>query len=167
MPSILSDYDCNRAIKRLADGDMTALSVIYDNTARLVFSLALSLTGNREDAEDVLQDTMLKVVRSAVGYKKGSPKAWVLSIARNSAIDTLRRRHPDAEESEPSSPDPELERLELTDMLNALSNEEKQAVILHIYGGLSHKEIGKVLGISHVAAQKKYRRALMKLKKLL
>lgn len=75
MANIISDYECRKAIERLSTGDMTALSVVYDNTARLVFSLALSLLGNREDAEDVLQDTMLKVAAAADSYKKGSPKA--------------------------------------------------------------------------------------------
>lgn len=167
MAYIFSDYECNKAIKRLAEGDMAALSVVYDNTARIVFSLALSLLGNREDAEDVLQDTMLRVVKSAPNYKKGSPKAWVLSIARNCAIDVLRKRRAESDEAEPFSTDPELAKLELADMLNALNQEEKQTVLLHIYGGLSHKQIGEVLGISPAAAQKKYRRALQKLKKLL
>ena len=167
MANIFSDYDCNRALKRLAEGETAALSVVYDNTARLVFSLAFSLLGNREDAEDVLQDTMLKVVKSAPDYKKGSPKAWVLAIARNCAIDVLRKRCPNTELTELSCTDPELARLELTDILNALKNDEKQAVLLHIHGGLSHKEIGEVLNISPAAAQKKYRRALNKLKELL
>lgn len=165
MARILSDHACNKALQRLAEGDVTALSVIYDNTARLIFSLALSLLGNREDAEDVLQDTMLKLVKAAPNYKKGSPKAWVLSIARNCALDTLRKHRVNSDEAEPYSPDPELERLEVTDMLNALNDDEKQTVVLHIYGGFSHKEIGAVLGISPAAAQKKYRRALLKLKR--
>lgn len=91
----------------------------------------------------------------------------MLSIAHNRAIDLLRKRHPTADVEESSYPDPELVKLELADVLNALNDEEKQSVLLHIYGGLSHKEIGKVLNISAVAAQKKYRRALLKLKKLL
>ena len=167
MANIFSDYDCNKALRRLAKGDASAVSVVYDNTARLVFSLAFSLLGNREDAEDVLQDTMLKVIKFANSYKKGSPKAWVLSIARNCAMDILRKQRPSSEETEPSSPDPELAKLELIDMLNALNNDEKQAIVLHIYGGFSHKEIGTVLNISPAAAQKKYRRALQKLKELM
>lgn len=167
MANIISDYECRKAIKRLSNGDMTALSVIYDNTARLIFSMAFSILGNREDAEDVLQDTMLKVAAAADSYKKGSPKAWVLSIARNRAIDLSRKRRPTADVEEASYFDPDLVKLELVDVLNALNDEEKQALLLHIYGGLSHKEIGKVLNISAEAAQKKYRRALLKLKKLL
>lgn len=167
MARIISDNDCNRALKQLADGDMAALSVVYEYTARLIFSLAISLLGNREDAEDVLQDTMLEVSKSAKNYKVGKPKAWVLSIARNCAIDMLKKRGPMSDGVEPSSLDPELVKLELADILNILNDEEKQTVILHIYGGLSHKEISNMLGISLAAAQKKYRRALKKLKQIL
>ncbi len=167
MANVISNHDCNRALKQLAEGDMTALSVIYDGIARLIFSLALSLLGNREDAEDVLQDTMLEIVKSVSNYKPGSPKAWVLAIARNRAMYTLRKRRLTSEVEETSSLDPELAKLEWLDVLNALNNEEKQTVILHIYGGLSHKEIGKVLNISPAAAQKKYRRALQKLKEII
>lgn len=167
MARIISDNDCNRALKQLAEGDMTALSVVYEYTARLIFSLSISLLGNREDAEDVLQDTMLEVSKSAKNYKVGKPKAWVLSIARNCAIDILRKRCPNTELTELPCTDPELARLELTDILNALKDDEKQAVLLHIYGGLSHKDISNMLGISPAAAQKKYRRAINKLKKLL
>jgi len=167
MANVISNHDCNRALKQLAEGDITALSTIYNGTARLIFSLALSLLGNREDAEDILQDTMLEIVKSVSNYKTGSPKAWVLSIARNRAMYYLRKRRPTSEGIEPSSLDPELARLEWLDVLNALNDEEKQAVLLHIYGGLSHKEIGKMLNISPAAAHKKYRRALQKLKELL
>lgn len=167
MANVISNQDCDRALKRLAEGDITALSEIYHGTARLIFSLALSLLGNREDAEDVLQDTMVEVVKSVSNYQTGSPKAWVLSIARNRAMYTLRKRRPTADEEEPSSLDPEFEKIELLDLLNSLSEAEKQTVFLHIYCGLSHKEIGDILNISPAAAHKKYRRALLKLKDLL
>lgn len=167
MANVISNQDCDRALKRLAEGDMTALSEIYNGTARLIFSLALSVLGNKEDAEDVLQDTMLEIVKSVANYKTGSPKAWVVSIARNRAMYSLRKRRPTSNVTEPSYLDPELERLEWLDVLNALNDEEKQTVLLHIYGGFSHKEIGETLNISPGAAHKKYRRALKKLKELL
>ncbi len=167
MAKLFSNYDCNKALKRLAAGDMTALSTVYDNTANLVFSLALTLLGNREDAEDVLQDTMIAVAQSAHSYENGSPKAWVLSIARNRAIDMLRKRRPTTEVTDTPVQDPQLISLEIADILNVLNEEEKQTVVLHIYGGMSHKEIGMVLNISPAAAQKKYRRAIEKLKKIM
>lgn len=166
MTEASSNRDCDRALKQLAAGDMSALSVVYDCTARLVFSVALSLLGSTADAEDVLQDTMLEVAKSAAGYSEGNPKAWVLSIARRRAYRVLSKREQTDSTEEPSSLDPDIVRLEWFDTLNILAEDERQTVVLHIYGGFTHKEIGALLGLTPAAAQKKYRRAIEKLRKL-
>ena len=156
-------------MRQLAAGDRSALENLYDLYGRLILSVAYTIVENYADAEDVLQDTMIQLVRYADRYQSGSsPKAYLLTITRHIAIDTLRKRKPQdslEEAGDRSSDDGLLEAVEVLDLLRILSEEERQTVILHLYGGLSHKEVANVLGITTAAAEKKYRRSLAKLKK--
>ena len=68
MDKLLRRSRCNAALARLAAGDTAALTDLYDAAGREIFALALSVTGNRHDAEDVMQDTFLRVVRSIGTY---------------------------------------------------------------------------------------------------
>ena len=164
---MITDREGDRALRRLAAGDRSALGNIYDLYGRLILSVAYTIVENTADAQDVLQDTMIELARYATRYGSGpSPRAYILTITRHIAIDTLRRRKPQTsleEAVERSSDDGLLEAVEVLDLLRTLSEEERQAVTLHLYGGLSHKEVAQTLGITTAAAEKRYRRALAKL----
>lgn len=85
---------CDKAVTAYAKGDSEALSVVYDCMAKMIMATALAITDSREDAEDVLQDTIIGVARFAGSYKKGTnAKAWILAIARNKALDAVRKRN--------------------------------------------------------------------------
>ena len=165
---MITDREGDRALRRLASGDRSALGNIYDLYGRLILSVAYTIVENTADAEDVLQDTMIELARYASRYGSGSsPRAYILTITRHIAIDNLRRRKPQAsleEAGDRSSDDGLLEAVEVLDLLRTLSEEERQTVTLHLYGGLSHKEVAKTLGITTAAAEKKYSRALAKLR---
>lgn len=106
MEQLLRRSRCNAALARLASGDTAALTDLYDAVGREIFALALSVTGNRHDTEDVMQDTFLRVARSIGTYTPGDGgRAWVLSVARNIALDTVRRRRVSVplEDGEPST----------------------------------------------------------------
>ncbi len=166
---MIIDKEGDRALRRLALGDRSALGNIYDLYGRLILSVAYTVVGNYADAEDVLQETMIQLVRYADRYGSGSsPRAYILTITRHLAIDAVRKRKPESsleEAGDRSSDDGLLEAVEVLDLLRTLSEEERQTVMLHLYGGLPHKEVAKALGITTAAAEKKYRRALAKLKK--
>lgn len=80
------------AIARLADGDRSALEFIYSATSTKLFGICLRILGNREDAEDALQDVYINLWRNAGRYDpaKASPISWLATFARNRAIDRLR-----------------------------------------------------------------------------
>ena len=78
---------------RVAQGDNGAFGQFYEATAKGVFTFAYSYLGNREDAEDVMQNAYIAVKRRAYTDKKGTnARAWLLQIVKNLAIDELRRR---------------------------------------------------------------------------
>lgn len=83
-------------IARIALGDRTAFSRLYDRTAAKLFGLILRVLNNRSEAEDVLQETFIKVWQNSQKYRINglSPMTWMITIARNSAIDRLRARRP-------------------------------------------------------------------------
>lgn len=160
---------CDKAIIAYAKGDSEALSVIYDCMAKMIMATALAITDSREDAEDVLQDTMIGVARFAGSYKKGTnAKAWILAIARNRALDTVRKRSrnlPLEEADEQPQPEKGFAGLEAMDMLKILDETERQLILFRLYTGLSYKEISVIMEISVAAAQKRYQRAIAKLRK--
>lgn len=79
---------------RLAAGDSAALSLLYDRYAVAVFSLVARIAGDRQIAEDLLQEVFVRVWQRAGTYQgsRGKPLTWVLGIAHNLAIDEVRRR---------------------------------------------------------------------------
>jgi RNA polymerase sigma-70 factor (ECF subfamily) len=81
-------------IARLAAGDTAALSLLYDRYAGAVYSLVARIVGDRQVAEDLLQEVFVRVWQRAGTFQgaRGKPLTWVLGIAHNLAIDEVRRR---------------------------------------------------------------------------
>lgn len=81
-------------ITRIAQGDEGALKALYEATAPKLFGIVLRIQRDRSAAEDVLQDVYLRVWQSAGSYSpdSGRPLSWLCAIARNRAIDVVRRR---------------------------------------------------------------------------
>ena len=167
-----SEKICEEALAELAEGNTNALSVIYDKMSRSIFALAYTLTCNYCDAEDVLQNTMIDITRSCREYRGGNVTAWIMTITRNNAMDIIRKRKARAElaldeisENTEAEPRDDFFIMETMDMLNVLDLEEKQIVLMRLYKEMPYREIAEVLGIKIFAAQKRYQRAMKKLKK--
>src|SRR3712207_40055 len=79
-------------IRSVAGGDQRALAALYDSTSRLVYGLVLRILGDAGAAEEVLLDVYTQVWRQAGNYseRRGSPLAWLTTIARSRAVDRLR-----------------------------------------------------------------------------
>jgi RNA polymerase sigma-70 factor (ECF subfamily) len=81
---------------RVAKGEQPALSQLYDQSSTVLFSLALRILSNREEAAEVLHEIYLDVWRKVVRYDvgRGTPIAWLITLTRSRAIDRLRTRGP-------------------------------------------------------------------------
>ncbi len=160
---------CEKALREIAKGNNNALAMIYDKMHKLIYSVAWSVLKNHEDAEDILQNTLCEIVRSAKNYKGGNPKYWILSIARNQALTLARKKSRETPLEQLESPketqktDIESEFIYL-DALSKLNSREREAVVLKVYCSLKHKEIAEILEITPSAAEKLYQRAITKLK---
>lgn len=151
-------------IARCARGDQAALASLYDMTAAHVNGLALRILGDRDTAEEITGDVFLQAWRSAASYdaSRGSPIAWLLTIARSRAIDRLRATATDRRQTAPlelglkapaPGPGPEeasslVQRSRFVRAaMGRLSREQREAIELAFFAGLSHNEIADVLGI--------------------
>ncbi len=171
MNNLTCNYRCNQALCRLSEGDTTALTVIYDCMARQMFTLALSILNNYADAEDAMQETFLKVIQSINTYRKnGNARAWLLSITRNTAIDLMRKKKGSvciediSVVSKQSNRNDFADKLILEEALLSLPQEDREIIALKIVSGLKFREISELVGLPLATVQKRYQRALKKLK---
>jgi len=146
------------------DDKKDALSTIYDLSARLIFSTAYAVTGNYQDAEDVLQDTFLDISKYAHRFTGKGAKTWILTITRHLAINVLRKRRPTVELDETMKFSDDYSNLEVFDMLNRLDDDERQIVTYRVYAKMPYKEIAAIMEMTVANAQKKYQRAILKLR---
>ena len=158
----------------ISRGETEALEKLYRLLKNGVYGLALAILKNRDEAEDVMQDTFLKVWRAAGQHRMGADgKAWVLTIARNLARERLRRKKV-AAGVEPCDGLPVSDSVEqvndricLQQMFAVLDETERQIVVLYAVDGYLHKEIAQVLGKPYATVRWKFRRAIEKLAKAL
>src|SRR5512143_934068 len=81
-------------LANVAKGDPQAFSQLYDHSSTLLYTLAFRILGNREEADELLQDVYLEVWRKVARYDvgRGTPVAWLITLMRSRAIDRLRAR---------------------------------------------------------------------------
>lgn len=170
-----SRLDDDRLLSYVANRNKEAFQCLYENTARAVYGYILSYLKHPHDAEEVMQETYLKVWTLANTYKsQGKPLAWIFTIAKNLCLMRFRQQKHladvsiyDLEEQEPGEicRDIEMapEKLALLAALEILKEEERQIVLLHEAGGLKHREIAVNLQIPLPTVLSKHRRAIKKM----
>lgn len=164
----------DRVLRRIAEGDEEAFEELYKNSSRGVYAFLYSYLGNKEDTEDALQDTYLKVRYNILHYKSGTDgRAWVLEIAKNTALNELRRKSSNrTEELDARVTSPTFAYEGDTSgvtyaMQKVLTEEERQIIVLHVLWGYKHREIAKMLNVPTGTITSKYKRAVEKLKTFL
>jgi len=162
-------------LQRLADEDLMplverkdprAFEIVYDRHGGAAFSLAYRMVGNRSAAEDITQEAFLSLWRSGARYDRarGSVRTWLLGIARNRAIDLLRREVMQApaisfddemstDKRPSSSVETDVEALrrdaarQVRGVLNELPGDQMRVIELAYFGGLTHSQIADMLGM--------------------
>jgi RNA polymerase sigma-70 factor, ECF subfamily len=161
---VQEDHDRD-LLRRVADGDQAALGALYDRWSERVHSLALWILNDADDAEDVMEETFWQVWRNAGGYdsSRSAGSSWLMMIARSRALDRLRMRRRRADwTAAPATvialtdlagsalsevPGSGLEwadqQSQLASALNALPPEQRAALEMAYFEGLSHGEIAE------------------------
>jgi RNA polymerase sigma-70 factor (ECF subfamily) len=167
----------------MANGSVQAARELYRRLSPLVYSLACKITRREEDAEEVLIDAFQQLWAQASRYdpSRATITGWILSIARSRAIDKFRARQRWEQRKEDvasfstslsgeTAPTPEQEamrseeRLRLQTIIDALPQDQRRAVELAYFGGLSHSEIAEQLEQPLGTVKTRLRLAMKKLR---
>jgi|GEM_PF-621050 len=158
---------------RIRKNDQEGLRAIYEDYNSMIYSVILEVLHNRENSEDITSDFFLRLWNIAGTYRGGSGhRAWMITIARNMAVDFLRKHAREdltdeiPEHSENNTDSPEnriLSDMGLEQLLSLLSPEEKEVVNLKIMGDLTFQEIARILKKPQGTVAWRYRSALQKL----
>lgn len=157
-----------RVLARARDGDEQAFSALYENHARALYSLALRLTTSPATAEDVVQETFVKALRSdAVFRGDASLRSWLKRLASNASIDRLRldtrqaSLRPEPADGAIGEPEPHAECLGLLAKMDPIV---RAVVWLHTMEGHSHAEIGARFGFTESWSKTTLSRGLSRLR---
>lgn len=184
---ILNDLDALRDEELLAlilRREEPALAVIYTRYGALVYTIALRITGDRQTAEEVMQDVFQSVWQTSAGYQigLGAFASWLVGIARHRAIDATRSKRerarlreqtiePGAVIEQTGALDNEIVQFDTREAVRAaldtLPANQRQAIELAYYGGLTRVEIAERLGEPIGTVKTRLRLGLLKLRDLL
>lgn len=165
----------------VAGGDVDALAGLYGQTSARLMAVLLRLLRRRELAEEVLHDVYLRVWERAGSFdaSRGAPMAWLVSVARNAALDHHRRHRrevvgigdelpPADEAADPSDlATASASRRALEACLEQLEPEPRRCVVLAYQGGLSHDELAVLVGRPVGTVKSWVRRSLLRLRQCL
>jgi len=172
-------------LARVATGDEAAFGALYDRFSPGLFSFVLKMTRDEKEAEDVLQEGFTHIWRRAATYDpaRSSPFTWAVMILRNKAIDRLRVRQrlertvekatvefshfPEVDATAAGEPERRDEGARVRSALTQIPAEQKQAVELAFFSGLTHEQIADKLGAPLGTIKARIRRGLLKLREYL
>ena len=156
----------------VAGGDMSALEQLYSGLAPAVYAFARSIVKDDTAAQDIMQDTFVRVYNSASGFKaQGYGKAWIMQIARNLSINYLTARtstepeeliaeHPSVD----STSDAAEARVMLSRAMDTLTDAERETVILHAVSGLKLERIAEIFAEPLGTVKWRHSRAMKKIR---
>ncbi|UCD51948.1 MAG: RNA polymerase sigma factor [Phycisphaerales bacterium] len=152
-------------------GDRAAYEGLVGAHSGRIFAICLAMLGDRHDAEDMAQQTLLRGFMQITNLRNSQRfGAWIAQIARNLCLDTIRRRNSQVA-SVPFARDNAHEKMrgfrELEGALAKLSQDYRMPLLLFYFNGRSTKSIAETLGISQAAVQTRLSRARKKLRDLL
>jgi RNA polymerase sigma-70 factor (ECF subfamily) len=161
---------------RVCSNDQLAMAEVFDRYGSLVYSVALRVLRDPAQAEDVMQEIFFQVWKTPQSFVqvKGSLGAWLAVVARNRAIDSLRRRRPTDSVEDVILPAAtnlasEVERNSMMEkvrvVLQGLPQEQQKTVELAFFEGMSHSEIAAKTGDALGTVKTRIRSALISLRK--
>jgi len=165
-------------LHRIAARDESAFGELYDRLSPILYALSLRILADEKQAEDALQEVFLQIWEKAATYNEnfGSPLTWLLAIGRNKSIEHLRRvqRRTMVVEGVSTVADSVEHAIVGADTstmlraaLNELSHEQRQAIELAYFSGLTQRQIAEALNEPLGTIKARVRRGLLSLRQFL
>ncbi len=165
-------------LSRVGRGDEEAFSAVYEQVAGTVFGLVQRVLRDPAQAEEVAQEVMLDVWRTAARFEpdRGSPQAWVATIAHRRAVDRVRsaqaatRRDDQAalpaesHDGVAEAVEAKLDRERVRRCLGSLTELQRESIVLAYYGGYTYREVADLLGIALGTTKTRMRDGLIRLR---
>jgi RNA polymerase sigma-70 factor, ECF subfamily len=171
--------DLSELLTQVAQGDQVAFETVYDRVAPAVFGLVLRVLRDAAQAEEVAQEALLEVWRTAGRFDpaRGQALAWVMTIAHRRAVDRVRSERAAAEREARAaavSPPPadevaeavqaSLEAERVRHCLDGLSGPQRESITLAYYSGLSYPQVASALGVALGTVKTRIRDGLRRLR---
>lgn len=167
----MNEINLNESFHKLQNADKEAFTHIYNELRQPVYTVVYRIVQSKETAEDIMQDVFVKLFTSPPDSSVRNPRAWVFQMARNLAIDALRKKkNTDIDDEELIAEDEinsTVMRMDIEAAIGKLPCTEREIISLHINAGLHFNEISPVVGLSVSAVYRKYRKAIKALRELL
>ncbi len=173
----MEEKQFSACMERMKSGDKSALHEVYEAYIGYIYTIVLQTVSNREDAEDVTSEFFMKLWRLADTYREGNGhRAWMAAIARNMAVDLLRKTRREVLTEDftdtvtENASDVSVEQEVIADMrlrqaLDTLKPGEREVVHLKIMGEMTFQEIADALNIPLGTATWRYQNAIQKLRR--
>ena len=166
-------YIDGKLFERIRFGDQDAFRELYEISYQPLYAFLLSYTQNRDDAQDLLQDTFVQILKKCQLYQEqGNPMAWIMKIAKNLFLSKCRNNSSEYLNYEDMENELGFDvmmnaenRMMLEKMFEILSLDERNLIILHDVSGLKHKEIAELLDMPLGTVLARYNRSIRKLQK--
>ncbi len=187
----MTDEMFQTAIANLAQGDKDSLKLIYQAYVRLIYAVIYDVVGRKEDAEDVTSEFFIKLVRVSKSFIPGSPhKAWLVKIARNMAIDYIRKNRREVllaatgDDKKDDNVENSIENIgadgkecriedgtilaeDMKTAMQCLKPKEKEVIDMKLIGQLTFKEIAEIRGTPIGTVTWLYNQGIRKLRRCL
>lgn len=163
-------------IKKCQEGDTDAFGELYEHYVQNIYQFLYFKTHHKEIAEDLTSTTFIKALNGIGNFdeRKASFKTWLYQIARNTVIDHYRTLHPtgDLEEIWDLKGQEDLEKQTdqkmkfeaIRDYLKTLKSEQREVILLRVWGGHSFQEIAEIMGKTEAACKMNFKRTIEKLR---
>ena len=168
----MNNNELAHKLNAIRNGDKIAFEELYNDLQTPIFTIINRITWDKTISEDILQEVFIKLFLSPPDPLIKNPRAYIFQIARNLAIDSVRKHTQsisldEISETVPYPFDDFSLRIDIDDALKSIPAQECQIVTLHVIGELKFREISEIMAIPLSTVIWKYQKAIGKLKKIL